>query len=231
MWNSTFATSSCLTYWFYLFPVVDVQTNHGRDPHYSHQKRLEQRQRIHHGSAARASRRRTGVSSLLSYSTHWDWPFAILQPLEAVAEARSSRVLPGRFVDAWRDYNRCRCNLCVRATSGERAHSHRPEGLAARTRHHRNLCGYVWYKNVSTRTIFNPSLCWKSTRGLAPEIAHFWTEEDRQIYDKEHDWYIKGNTYVVMLFSISGNWSGSFYSAYFKRFPGQPSYDARYILR
>ncbi|KAH9487353.1 Mannosyl-oligosaccharide 1,2-alpha-mannosidase [Psilocybe cubensis] len=44
--------------------------------------------------------------------------------------------------------------------------------------------------------------------GLSPEIAHFWTEEDRYIYDKERDWYIKGNT-----------------------FPGQPSYDARYLLR
>ncbi|KAJ3513466.1 hypothetical protein NLJ89_g2936 [Agrocybe chaxingu] len=44
--------------------------------------------------------------------------------------------------------------------------------------------------------------------GLPPEIAHFWTKEDKAYRRPKKDWYIKGN-----------DW------------PGVPSYDARYILR
>ncbi|KAF9481228.1 glycoside hydrolase family 47 protein [Pholiota conissans] len=48
-----------------------------------------------------------------------------------------------------------------------------------------------------------------SATGLSPEIAHFWTENHGKLLERQkRDWYVKGND-----------------------FPGQPSYDARYILR
>lgn len=28
--------------------------------------------------------------------------------------------------------------------------------------------------------------------GLAPEIVHFWTEENKDLESKTRDWYIKG---------------------------------------
>ncbi|KAF8168509.1 glycoside hydrolase [Crassisporium funariophilum] len=50
---------------------------------------------------------------------------------------------------------------------------------------------------------------YKTATGLSPEIVHFYTQDDKGEQDRTgRDWYIKGNGY-----------------------PGQPSYDARYILR
>jgi len=65
--------------------------------------------------------------------------------------------------------------------------------------------------------------------GLSPEIAYFYTADDGETSTrrKKRDWYIKGNEYVCCQHLPTH----MFLTLHFLSYPGQPSYDARYILR